>query len=782
MILDKKLIRDLLSRASSNIAIVVLISMGISIFASFGFLEVNLRDSVALFYNDGQFADAFIELRSMPYSRAARIEEIEGIKKVQGRMVSDFKVDFEGAMPDVNLSISSYEKDNYNLNKYVLAEGSFPSPSSRQILLHEMFARENSLKIGDKIAINSSGTDIVFTVVGLGQNPEFSYLTKNPTDLYSDYKIYGSGLVSIEDMQVLSGNKYYNDLVFTMDEVASFPKIKESLENELKPNGLTSLYERKDQRSNKLLDNEISQAAAMSVVLPAVFISIATMIEFITIERMVASQRGQIGILKAFGYSDFQIISHFVKYSAILGILGSIVGVFLSIPLMNSLITMYQDVFNIPKLLRNIDPKYFISSFIIGTGFSIIAGYAGSRAIASLNPAIALKAKILKYKPSGNFMNSFLRFFTTTGKMSLRNSTRNMKRSLFILVGIMLTFALTSLTFIVTSITRDIIFDRYTYAEKYDAKINLSQPVRSDIALSEIRGRYPLELSQSLFEAPVTLSCKNLSKESVIIGTDNDLYTVVDNQNNKIPLKGHDFLISKRLANALGLKVGDTLYVDSIFSKKKEKIPVILTGTMEQHIGMMAYMNKESLNELLGTKNLATSIILKTDELMIEKIAKDYEESKIVASVDNKDKMKESIESSMKSFSYLTYVFAFLGIVMGFIVIYNSYIIGIGERQRELTSMLVLGFSKKEVSQVVSLEQWIISFLAMILGIPVCKLILIGVSAVVSNDMWTMPTKLKPYGFIIGFFCTCLSVYIAQISGFKKIDEFSIVEVLKERD
>lgn len=782
MTLNIKLFRDFVSKLGSNIAIILLITIGLVIYGTFSLLKLNLEFSTKDFYEKGNLADCYVNLRAIPFSKVKSLEEVNGIKNVQGRIVDDFRAEYEGSSDELRMKVISY-KNSDELNTYILDKGKYPEESKRQIVIDRKFAEENSLDIGDEIDILTSSGKYTFTITGIGANPEFAYLVKNSYDLYPNYKTYGASITSLADMEILTNtNGNYNNIIFNIEKDANFDEIKNEISPKLSHYGLTEIFEKDKLFSYMMLDSEIKEATSMSVLLPAVFLAIACLIEFMMVERLVKSQRGQIGVLKAFGYKSNTILFYYIKYCMVIGFVGSVLGLILSIPLLNYLIDVYNYYFNLPIIYNDINFFLFAIGLIFGVSFSSFAGYLGAKDIARLNPVDSMSPEEPKFESGSRFMDKFLFLFNVTGTMSLRNTLRNKKRTLFIFLGITLTFALTSLTFIVTYVVEDMIFDRYNYVEKYDAKINFKMPIDSIKAMNEINERKGVLYAEPILEAPATLYHKNKFKDTVITGTYNNLYSVVNNKNEKISLEKNDFKISERLAKILDIKVGDTVYIKSIFLENNEEKEVICTGIVKQNLGMGIYMRKDSLENLLDLKNTCTSIIIKSDKKTIKDIDDYYEDSLIVSKIQDKENAIKNMSKQRESFNFMTYVFAFLGIVMGFIVVYNSYIVSINERQRELSSMMVLGFSKKEVSEVVSLEQWIISGFAIVCGIPISKLILMFLSWGVSNDMMTVPTDLKPIGFVIGLFCTLVSILIAQIMGFKKINELSIVEVLKERD
>ena len=123
----------------------------------------------------------------------------------------------------------------------------------------------------------------------------------------------------------------YNDLVFKLAPGIDYENVKDQLEDALKPYGLISIIPRADQTSHLLLSEELKSLEAMSTSLPIIFLAIAAMILYITLKRLIEQQRGQIGILKAFGYSTQEILTHYLSYSLVIALVGSILGGILGI-------------------------------------------------------------------------------------------------------------------------------------------------------------------------------------------------------------------------------------------------------------------------------------------------------------------------------------------------------------------------------------------------------------------------------------------------------------------
>lgn len=785
MILHKKLRRDLLSKKDSNLAVIILISIGILVFSSFDMLAKNLDYSQNSFYQNYGFADGFIELGAIPHNKLSSVRDVKGISRAEGRLVETFRMNYAHSRDDIYLKLVSYDEGKNQINRFLLQEGSFPKPGKYEVILDSKFARFQNLNVGDRINILKHGVETSFQVCGLGASPEFIYSIKDIRDILPDYDTYGIGATSLDTMETLTDlNLYYNDIVFTLEEGYEFADVSDSLKTMLRHYNIRSVIPRKNQLSHVIVDGEVEEAEGMSRFVPSLFLFISSMIQVMMLERLVQSQRTQIGILKAFGYSNRQIQIHYMQFSIILGVIGSLIGMSLSIPALSSFVAMYDNFFNFPYITKTLYPTSLLLSFFFGTVFSVLAGYFGAKKILRLSPLEAFRSEEPQIIQKKTVLEHFVFLFHTFGIMSLRNLSRNRKRSFFVLIGITLSFSLTATVFMLSGIRDSVILEKYNYSEVYDGKIHFQPIYKRSSSLQEFRKYEEISEIEPLLEVPVTIHHQNLSKDVTLIGiqADSNLYRILDREKTIVPLSKHDVFLSERLATVLGVKRGDCITVKSYLMKYPKEIPLTVTKVIRQHVGMNLYMQLESVESLLAQKDIATSLIFRADKEFIESLRKTYEESEQVSNIIHSDNIKSKMMDFLKTFAFLTYIFVVFGIIMCFIVIYNSYIINIGERSRELSSLLVLGLSRKEVSQIVSLEQRILAFIAMILAVPLTKLFLTYISMGISDDTFTIPTDMNISGFVWAFLCVTGSIFLAQQFAKKKINDLVIVEVLKERE
>ncbi|HHX94876.1 MAG TPA: ABC transporter permease, partial [Clostridia bacterium] len=206
------------------------------------------------------------------------------------------------------------------------------------------------------------------------------------------------------------------------------------------------------------------------------------------------------------------------------------------------------------------------------------------------------------------------------------------------------------------------------------------------------------------------------------------------------------------------------------------------SGVIPQHLGLNAYMELEAAQALIDNGRFATIVMLKMDEENIPALQEEYNTSSAVSEISNRTEMLNKTREMMGSFISMVFIFALFAILIGFAVIYNSSIITLSERSRELASMMVLGMTPSEVLSVITFEQWFIGGFAMLAGIPLTKLLLVAMAESISSDLYTMPTTMSLMAVCTAFIITVTSIWIAQRLAGKKIRNLSLVEVLKSRE
>ncbi|MDD4569907.1 MAG: FtsX-like permease family protein, partial [Tepidanaerobacteraceae bacterium] len=370
--LNRKMLKDLMENKGAYLAVTVIIIMGLLVFTAFSTMVETLQTSQQSFYENQNFADGFVQVKGIPRDEVKKLEDIEGIKEIQGRLVKEVMVLKPGSKQNVYLRLVSVEPGRENpINGALLNTGYPLEDKVMNIWIDNKFFEANSHNLNDELEVIASGKKRKLSIVGVANSPEFIYSLRTAADLYPSPETFGIAFIPISSMEKLfPDEKTFNDLVFTMKPGTDFDKVKTELEVKLKPYGLNSLISQDEQISHLLLSEELKGLVAMSKAMPIMFLSIAAVILYITLKRLIEQQRGQIGILKADGYTSQEILLHYMSYALIIGLAGGLIGVVSGAVLSYPLTSMFQVFFNLPGLEGRFSWYLIILGIILSIIFS----------------------------------------------------------------------------------------------------------------------------------------------------------------------------------------------------------------------------------------------------------------------------------------------------------------------------------------------------------------------------------------------------------------------------
>jgi ABC-type transport system, involved in lipoprotein release, permease component len=791
VVLRRKTWRDIKENYGVYLACILVIAIGLLIYTTMSVMMESLEKAQINFYNETNFADGFIKLTGCPESKLDSLALVPGIKQIEGRIVKDVRLLDQKQDSNRYLRMVSLDMNPLpGINKLHLLSGRLPRDGQPEVLLDPQFMAANKLVLGDSVTAIIEGNQAEFYVTGTAQNPEFIYIMRTAQDFFPSPEDFGIAYVSLNSLKALVKEKgQVNDLVFTIKESADFETVRESLQSELKPYGLQSIIARKDQSSNAILDSEIKQNKSMTKTLPLVFLGVAAIILYTMLKRLIEAQRGIIGTLKAFGFSNRQIIGHYLFYPAVIGFAGGLLGGLSGIALSYPLTSLYSAFFALPGLQGRFSLKYLLIGLAMSLLFSVFSGIRASLEIMRLEPGEAMRpqAPPKAGKTLIEQVSLFWQILSAQSRMGIRNAFRTKIRSLFNVVGIAVVFSLMTISWSMQEMTALLTTVQLEDVQKFDVKVQLSrlsaaEPVRLD--LSHEAGVSKVE---SMLEVPATLRSDWLKKEVVIIGLaqDTTLYNILDKSGRRVEVPESGILLSEQLAKSLKVKAGDLIEVESplrrdTLEEKKEKL--LVKGVVPQYIGSNAFMEDKDLQSFLRQGEICTSLMVKMNQSEVGLLKSKYRNAENVATIESLKDTADKITKLMDSFGYMTWLYAVLGGITGFALIFNSSIIILSERRRELAALRVLGLTPREVLRVITSEQWTLYILGILLGIPLAYGMEYGLAQALSTDMYSLPSGLPPVALLGAAVGTAFSVLLAQYRSYHRIKSLPYVEILATRD
>ncbi len=783
MILLKKTIRSMLRNKKAYISCILLMALGTALYISFNSSMLNLSVAKDSYYVDNRLADVFATITSISKTDIDRITDIEGIDEVVPRIVNEFRIehkDIETIMT-IRLISSDLSYEGDTINQY-LYEGR-DIEDDLDILLNVEFMDLNNLKIGDTVDIFYSGRTNTFTIVGSVMSPEYVYLVKDPTELLPDKKTFGFGYVSLPMMNTISnaGNTY-NDLVMTLKDGYEYDDVKLELEDTLNNYGLINLLPREDQTSYAMMDMELYGLEQTATSIPMSFLFMVMAILYLTLKRVIEQERMEIGMLKAFGYTDLQILNHYLMYGLITGVLGGALGCLLGYLMSDSLLGVYSEYYLLPIDSKTIILQPFVIGFILSIGCGVIGTLLGVKKVLKLSPVDAMKSEVPIVDIKKSFANNrFLKMiFKTSGFMALRNIQRNKLRSFFIIIGIGFSFAMAAYMASTTNLMDGMIFVQMNDVKKYDAKFSFFKPI-DESTLQYISDYDGILIADGLYEIPISLRSGANSTGTMLVGMNKNtsLYKIYDEhtKTNKT-LTSDGIVICSYFADELGVSAGDYVYIDSPYLENNKSIKLKVTDVAQMTMADATYIDINLLYELFDVSGY-TSIIFNTDNYNI--IKDDFKDAQNIKSIEDKETTNQNLKDMMSSYDILFDFMFVITVSIVFIIIYNISVIAFSERSREYATLKVIGVTTKEIAEIVDLEFWLLTFIGLILGIFLTFVLKNSLNQLIELDNFAFDTKVYPYEIISASLQCCFAVFLANLMNKKNIKKLDLVTVLKER-
>jgi putative ABC transport system permease protein len=785
-LLDRKLLRDISAMRGQVLTIALLVAAGVAVFVGSVSTYVSLRAGCDAFYTAARFPQVFVTMKRAPLSIVARLNAIAGVVAVEPRIVREVIVDWPAASQPVSARmVSLSHAGDEALARLHLRRGAAPEPgSAREAAVNEAFAEANGVRLGDDIRVVLNGRVQGFRVSGVALSPEYVYAVKPglpiPDDrLYAILWVDRSAAEAAFDMKGA-----FNDAVVSLAPRVDPKPVIEELDRLLEPYGSVGAVERRDQPSNRFLEDELNQQKVMSITIPVIFFGVAAFLLNSALGRLVAAQREQIAALKALGFSTVTLTLHYLKLVVVIVLIGSVLGIAGGFGFGEAMMASYHGFFRLPDL-----PFTLTSwSAFAGIAISLAAGSLGVltalQEVIGLAPAVAMRPAA----PLG-FRRSFIEALVP-GKaikarwmMMVRNMAGRPFRSMLTVVGIAFAVPMMVLGIFWRDAIDQMIDLQFNLVERGNAAITFPHP--TDRAIIRDLARLPGVLAvEGQRIVPVRLRAGHRSYLTSVIGlaATDELRRPHDATLRPIAALPDGITLTRRLAERLDVKPGDLIAVETMEGRRlKRELPVI--AIVDESIGMASYMDIVTLNHLTGEGAVVSAASLYVEPTALLALGRRFKNLPTIESVSMK---AYTLSSFLDKIAGLVFVSA--GILTAFAaiitvgVVYNSARISLQERAWELASLRVLGFTRGEVASILFGE----FALEIALGIPIGLSLSHGIIGLIarfhSNESFQIPAVIEPRTYLIAagvvLFAAAASAFVVR----KRVDKLDMVAALKTRE
>lgn len=607
------------------------------------------------------------------------------------------------------------------------------------------FVEEN---FKDEVTIDgfeiSSVQNLVFEYIceSIGFNSEGEYLT-NPNQY----------LIRCSD----------KDINRIDDEIESYFSKKEN-------NNLYMVTKRENMPFYVTIDNDVTQARQFTFVFPMVFFVVAILVILTTLSQMVLKDRSNIGTLKAIGVKNSHILLSYMVISFTLVLISIIIGCVIGPLIIPSILgNKYQIIYSLP-IKHYVFP--FAEAIIASISFiaiSLLVTFLVTRKEISLKPSESMRPKITKIKHLGKEIKSEKKTSYFSLRMAIRNIFMNKSKSIMVMIGVLGCTALLVCGFgIEDTVNYGISFDLQNfYSQDITLTFNGSKS-KADIEedFSKIDGIEQYELTYSTATTAYIGDGKQM---------DTQLYVIPDNpQYKNVSFPIDSIAISQKVSRNIDFETGDE--VSFTYNSTIYKCKAIVYDAFFYH-GIMIHESNPIIKS--GSLSYLGACLKISDNVNVIDIKEEFSSLPYVSDCKSKDDWQNNVNDVMSGVLVMTNAVKVFAIMLGIVVLYNLTLMNFKERNRDIATLKVLGFSSNETMLSLLFESIILTFIGVVLGMACGYPFLLAVMKTNIVALVEYIYVIYPITFVYSFILTFIVSILINLILSLRIKKVKMIESLK---
>ena len=785
--LNRKMFRDIKKNLSQFITIFLMIMIGVMAYSGIEAYMDGMTKTADKFYTENNLFDLNV-VGPLNHDDLNNIKKLDNVKDAELKLSVPATTD-----KDKTLLLNFIETNN--ISKFYILDGEEFNPNKSGVWLDNFYAKENNIKVGDKILVKYETMKLQEEVLGLVNIPDHLYDVRDESELYPDRKEFGFAYMSVNEIDedyikslvmkevnikdenifnnLMPNFNYkdyipYNNIMVDVNKKDNVVNVKNNIEDNIE--NAKAIIKAEDTSSYVAYQGEIDEGKTYVGVFSGIFLFIALLSVITTMARVVKKQRTQIGTLKALGFNNNKILFHYMGYGLWISIVASIIGLLLGYYFIGTVfMNLQMEFFEIPNGYPAMSPK----SYLVALGvilIDVIITYITGRSILKENPAETLRTEIPKIK--GNTLNitkrGIFKKLSFSSKWNIRDILRNKMRTFMGLAGVvgccMLIVCalgmLDSMNFFVKLQFEDLY--------NFDYKLNLKENI-SNNELKVLTDKYGNYTSESL-GIEIKDQDENRESNNILVTDASNYLRFVDNKN-KIKDKPTDdgIYVTYKLAETNEYKIGD-------------KVTWHIYGDNKYYESKIVGFNKDPQNQNISmTRKYLESLGIKyqPDALYTNIDLSNIKEIKNVETIQNIEALKEGMEGMLSMMKTMLVLIIAIAVILGGIIIYNLGILSYTEKEYQFATLKVLGFKDKQIKNIFIKQNNWIALVSIVIGLPLGFYLTDWLFKTAIEEHYDFCAFITYRTYIIAAIGTFIVSYLVSKFLARKINKIDMVTSLK---
>ncbi len=780
-ILRSKLRRDLRTRRRQVIAVAATVFIGVGLFVIAWDMYNNLQSSYDLTYDRTNFADVWI---TGDDDLASKVAALAGVDQIETRTSGNVPMrlgdgSIQGRIQGIPIDTQP------DINQLVIDHGTYLNQSDPTSVLIESHTAANfELSVGDTIELNRDGEWFEASIVGIVTSPEWLWIAPSSQELLTDPNEFGI-VFAAEDLAASLASPGSHQIV--VQTTNNDPDLAASMVDAAYRDGATEAFDRAHHPSDQALQNDVKGFKQMAILFPLLFLSVAALATSVLLGRLIHLQRGEIGMLRAFGFDEGQILRHFVSYGLVTTLMGAIPAIILGSYGAGVATKAYTSFLSIPFSSQSLSPTTWLIALIFSLVLGAVAGYLPARAAASIEPAAAMRPIGPETEGRRTFLERLLPSSAPTWAIvAVRNIRRQPRRAASTMIGVVLALIMMVSAFVMNDSINSVFDRQYAIVDQRDLVVTSDQaPIPGDVldtlmALDGVAGVEPYEETPILLRVGQDVAPQQL--QAFVPGTQAHDFVpgLWDSASKAGPgpnIAG--IVVGLAARDSLNLEIGDTVQVEFPALATANEVRVI--GFIDEPIRGFSYLNIDDWETVTGIQ--PSRVVLTLDSADDHRIIRNQ-----VADLSGVLAVQDQIAVARQASTLLAATKFFVAMMLAFAMfmavalIFNAMTVSIAERESEVATLQANGVDRGWIRKTITLENLVIVLAGVIPGLLLGRVLGGLFLNQFSTPQFKFEAGIDPWSVIASAALVGVAAVLAQFPGLRSLDKLDLAAKVRERN
>ncbi len=772
--------RDLWRMKWRALAIILTLASGVAVYVGTYMGVQSLfwtRDSI---YAQLHFADLEVQFIPEDVHNLPDLSGLEGVETIERRLVFPgiIKLTDNRSLMAVMTFLETPAPDTHALQ--FIAGRPFHADELNAVVIERSLAVPHGYRVGDTLEVKVGEKIYDSRIVGIAITPEYFISTANPEYFVPEKGSLGVVFGNLTRVSDSLGFTLVNDVLFRLEPGVDLAAVKQNILTRLGKLNIEQVIPQTRHFGYKFIQTELGAIQFFIPAMVIILLTLAFIITLINFDRMIASERREIGALMALGYDRQALLRSYLEGSLVLGCIGSLLGLASAFLLRDLFAHMYAKSIGMPLVWMTIDVATMVKGLVYGVLVTCSSAAIPVLRLLRLPPQHVIREArrpVLSVRWLWSWLTPRLLTLPASYRYGVRNLLRQRSRTVATLASIALALGVATAYRLCAGSVDETLLRRYASDEWQFAVDFLYPAFLEDVAeLERIPGVQHIE---PYLRRYVELEKDGRFEDATLLGFD------PQSQMAQLPLtEGRgpragaelEIVLSLGLATKLQAELGDIVHVHVL----NRAYPFRLVGLSSDVIAGVSIVLFPVAQEICQFPEKASGIYLRTDSPSAQ-LRDELYRREFVGKVIAKSQLLEQIRLVLSVMIVVLDIAAGISIFVAVLFILTSINLSILESEGELTTLRAIGYGRGSIARIIFSEACVYAVGAALLSIPIAVILSIYLNHRLSQAWFRVDNFFFPVEFAKVLLPALLLIPLGAYPGLRYLFQLDLSKAIRTK-